>query len=346
MRRFKRWLGVLLSLAVLKTIWILAYSKPSSGDAEDRLLYLEDRLQHTSPGTSMTEGEWFLVSLSMTGLAEANLAYAHPETRADRLRHVEWLTERALASDARQFDTRPWGSDALQTLDSNEGHVGYLGHLGLLLGIECTLGGNQHQLQRQQVNQTLERRFLAARDGLIATYPKQFWVPDNAVALAAVAISDRCDGRAPPQVLSRWPIDPRTHVFQFTPHMGGRASGAGWNSIYLPLVDEQVASEQFAAAQDAFGWSHLDLAAWREYPHGVSGSGDSDSGPLVFGLSPAGTGFAIAGATRSDPALAAAMLRTAEAAGFSVPWGGRHYLLAPLVGEASVLAAKTAIAWH
>ena len=86
------------------------------------------------------------------------------------------------------------------------------------------------------------------------------------------------------------------------------------------------------------------MFALREYPRGVVGSGDVDSGPALFGLSPAGTGFGLAGARHAgDVDAVLGMLRIAEVAGFTVPWrGGRAYLLAPLVGDAAVLAARTA----
>jgi hypothetical protein len=70
--------------------------------------------------------------------------------------------------------------------------------------------------------------------------------------------------------------------------------------------------------------------------------GDVDSGPLVFGLSPAATGFAIAGARCSgNEDLARALERTAEIVGTTVPsWHGRTYLFAPLVGDAVILAMR------
>lgn len=82
----------------------------------------------------------------------------------------------------------------------------------------------------------------------------------------------------------------------------------------------------------------LGLSAFREYPRGVDGRGDVDSGPLVLGLSPSATGFALAGA---DPALRRGLLHTAELVGCTVPWNGRHFLFGPLVGDAAVLAART-----
>jgi hypothetical protein len=90
------------------------------------------------------------------------------------------------------------------------------------------------------------------------------------------------------------------------------------------------------------------LAAVREYPADSSGQGDVDSGPLVFGISPAATGFAIAGARHEgDARLLAALLGTAELAGTTAGWSGRRrYLVAPLVGDAIVLAMRTARRWE
>jgi hypothetical protein len=80
----------------------------------------------------------------------------------------------------------------------------------------------------------------------------------------------------------------------------------------------------------------------REWPRGVSRAGDIDSGPLPLGLSPAATGFAIASARRlNDAWTLQRLLDTAELAGFSLELGGRRrYLLAPLVGDAILLAAR------
>lgn len=337
-------LALLTLLAAIRAVWFFSCAAPGEADTESRLSYLAERLGDAHPGTGHSDGEWHLVALSMTGLAAANQAFRHPETRAERLALVEKLSARALEAEARHFDTALWGTDALETLGTAQGHVGYLGHLGLLLSTECMLGGHARDPVRRQVVGALERRYRAAPTGLLDTYPNQQWVADNAVGLAAVALGARCEGRAAPKVLGRWPVDERG-LLRFTPTTGVRGSSAGWNSLYLPFADEAFARAQFDAGQRAFGWSAVGLAAWREYPEGVRGRGDVDSGPLVFGLSPAGTGFAIAGATRYDGALARAMLRTAEGAGITWPLGGRRYLLSPLVGDASVLAAKTATAW-
>ncbi|MBL8952996.1 MAG: hypothetical protein JNK82_19620 [Myxococcaceae bacterium] len=325
-----RKLKVIAALVAVRLVGCSACA--TADDSSSRFEHVMGELKATTPGDGLIAAEWYLVSLSMAGIAAKNLG------RADELR---WLTRRALDADVRAFDTRAWKSDALQTLDGGDGHAGYLGHAGLLLALECSA---ENAVLRRRVLGALERRYGEAPDALLETYPNQKWVPDNAVTLAAVAEGARCDGREVPARawLARWPRDAKSGVLKFTPRSGARASGAGWNSYYLPFVDAAAARAQFEAAERVFLFDAVPgLAAWREYPPGVKGSGDVDSGPLVFGLSPSGTGFAIAGATLYGSKSRGGMLRTAEAAGITVPWRGLHYLLSPLVGQAAVLAAKT-----
>src|SRR5262249_7513469 len=89
------------------------------------------------------------------------------------------------------------------------------------------------------------------------------------------------------------------------------------------------------------------LAALREYSRGYDGPADVDSGPVIFGLSTSGTGFIIAGARLSrDADYLQGLLNTTEVVGSTVGKAGvRHYLLAPVVGEAILLAMKTACNW-
>ena len=71
------------------------------------------------------------------------------------------------------------------------------------------------------------------------------------------------------------------------------------------------------------------------------------SGPVVFGLSPAATGFAMGGAALwGDQTALKGLLRTAELVGGTVSFGGqRRYALAPLPGDAVILAARTMTRW-
>ena len=115
------------------------------------------------------------------------------------------------------------------------------------------------------------------------------------------------------------------------------------NLCVIPLALEQyrLLKTNFAVKLP-FG-----LASLREYPRGYSGPSDVDSGPVIFGLSTSRPGFMIAGARLGkDPGYLQGLLTTAEAVGSTAGTGDvRHYLFAPVVGEAILLAMKTACQW-
>lgn len=356
MRRLRRF-ALLLLVPLAYRGMQLSLVDPSMDDARARLAYLEHRLDAEDlPGwgpTGVIQGEWRIVTLSATALATANLAFRGVLPKARALARVQTLANRVLSSNARRFDTDFYGADALRTLATDDGHAGALGHIGLVLGAECLLGDpTTHAERRTAIAETLARRHAASRDGLIDTYPGRVWIPDNAASLAALALHERCtraDGDAPlaKAQLGRWPIDAATGLLTFFRDGDVRASGATWNGLYLPFVDPGFAADQFTLARAQFETRLLlGATAFREYRRGEQRDGDVDSGPLVFGLSPSGTGFALAGAAlANDEALVKRLLMTAEGAGITFGFSGRRYLLAPLVGDATVLAARTSTRW-
>jgi hypothetical protein len=352
-------LAIVAALLCAKTIAILRFaSGPSAAreaDLEARRRAVLPRVQGgdvgLAPASSRFRGEWRAVAASMTALASAQLAARDPSRRTRALRDVTALAEALRLEDAWRFDADAWGGEPLRSAGD---HAGYLGHLGLVLVAERALGGHAHDALAIEVASALERA-LVARDGdLVETYPGERYVPDCAVVLAVLALHARADGAPPPPVLARSVArlraeytDPATGLLRFAPGAPARGSGAAWSAYYLGFVDAAFAREQAAALERVllrelpFG-----AAALLETPDGGDG-GDVDSGPLVLGASPAGTGFAI-GALRQAgrDATALRLERTAELVGTTVSGPrGRSYLLAPLVGDAILVAMRSAGAW-
>lgn len=379
-RRLKLYGGALLVLVALKAAWFFAFRADGArlvagGERADlmaRRAYLVHKLLGEKTDASgmktpggIFSGEWFVGSLSMTAAALANLAYQFPDTRAQAVGEVDQLIARALEPAAREFDKGMWrGEDALDSLGGPNGHVGYLGHVALMMDARRLLAGrgadDPYRHLGRQVVEALARRMAASPTSHLETYPDEVYAMDNAVAAAAIALHDLGTQEDHRAALYRWLaytkanlLDPETGLVCFSlgrdgkPNQRSRGSGAGWNSFFLPFVDPAFAAQQFDRVREHLVARPLGIAGVREARRGVSVGGDVDSGPVLLGLSPSGTGFAMAGARRAgDARLLGELLDTAELAGFSWQWGGeRWYLLAPLVGDAIVLAMKTACPW-
>lgn len=355
MRR-RRLLKVLLAFVTVRVV--ACASSLIVSDEEERLAYLASRLDERSlpglaPGPPF-DGEWLLVEHSFSIAAATNLAFRHPEQAQARRAEVKRWVDSMLKDDVRAFDHSKWREDALTSLDGHHGHVGYLGHLSWALGASCLIGNDEHPLARP-VARALRRRFDASPTALIETYPAETYVPDNVVAIAGLSLLDVCRGESTSsktiarflEVMRRERLDPKTGVLVFAPGQLGRGSGAAWMAYFLTFIDEDFARAQTAALFREFG---VELPfggfAIREWPRGVDRGGDVDSGPLLFGLSPSATGFALAGAAFfSNTERLHQLLVPAEVVGTSIGFGHRRYLFAPLVGDAIVLATRTATPW-
>jgi hypothetical protein len=353
----RRLLGGLFLVLALHLLRVQACTARSRADEEARLAYLAQRIDSNdfpglAPGHPF-DGEWKLMTLSWAVAASANLGFSDGESRPLRAAEVSRWTARMLAADVRAADTREWGSDPLATLERAEGHAGYLGHVLLSLDAACLLDAPRDEVLHARLAEALARRMAEAPAGLIETYPGELYVPDNVVVMAGLAQYDACLGEPRHAALvSRWLatlqarwVDPDNGVLVFAPGQRARGSGAAWNSFYLPFIDARFAADQSRRTWATFadtalgGWLH----GLREWPRGMDGPGDVDSGPLVMGISPSATGFALGDATlwgRQPDRDGVA--RLAELVGVSF---GGHYLFSPLVGDAITLAARTRSEW-
>ena len=375
-----RILGVTALLILARVGWHFAERDDApaviEGRAEPDLVarrdYLAARLADSAsslaPESDQFAGEWALVTLSMTALGSANVGFEHSDTVPADLQVVARCAELARRANARAFDAKRWGDDPLDAMNGPHPHIGYLGHLALVLEANRLLGGRDPELAalEPKVIAALDAKLRGATDGLLPTYPGETYVADNAVVLAALALSDVGRGahasgdarHAGPHAalldatLATWRktlVDPDTGVLVFGPgdRAKPRASGAALAAMMLAYVDEPFATEQGKALAAHFETHVLGFFSALCEHADCRGDGDVDSGPLVRGASPSATGFALALAKRSgDASRLGDELATAEWAGLGFSWNGRRrYVFAPLVGDAVVLAAMSARAW-
>ncbi|HET7540033.1 MAG TPA: hypothetical protein VFK05_09175 [Polyangiaceae bacterium] len=264
---------------------------------------------HAAPSDRFA-GEWALVTHQMTALGLAQLCLAHPELRA---RYAPIATRAALKSllpEMRQFGTNAWhGEDALSSLTSSHGHA-YLAYAALAVSM-ARLVDPAFPAKQAATHDALiaayQRRLLASESGLIETYPREAYPTDVAAVAAAIAVHGRATGVDHSRVLEHWlkrvqtrQIDAKSgFVFQRMsaasgePHDAPRGSGTGLAAYYAGFVDRGLA-EQLAAALFRHEQSFWGFGAIAEYAAGHVGGGDIDSGPVLFGVSVAATGFALA----------------------------------------------------
>lgn len=315
-----------------------------------------------APDQGFFRGEWALGTLSMTSAAICNIAFQWPDTRAAALDQLPRLIDKALLPSTRAFDTGAWDSDALESLGTEQGHLGYLGHLNLMLGCYRVIGGDaRYDDLHDRLTAAMARRMDRSPSAHVETYPGEIYTSDNSTAAASVAVHGIATGKDHGPTLRKFVhytrnhlLDPATGLVVFKVDAEGhplgtsRGCGVGWNSFYLPFVDPAFASDQWGKLRThMIRRSAVGLWGVREFADDVAGSGDVDSGPLILGLSPSATGFSIAGARReNDVESLGRLMLTAEAAGTTwVGLDGSRYLAAPLVGDAIVLAMRTAHAW-
>jgi hypothetical protein len=370
MHMFKRTTVLVLGVFTARLLVLLATA--ASTQQEDLLQRRETLwralvVEHATATDMVTPGgqfagEWLMGSLAMAAYAELNLAALGAIPEVEAATRVDALLARMLEPATRSFDTQRWSEDALTSLRGPHGHLGYLGHLALMLSGRLLLpvaAPAEHVVLQRAVVDALARRMDEAPAAQVETYPGETYPSDNVVLVAALAVDTRATGHNHAKTLKRYRteietlMDPHTGLLVFNVHDGrpagpARGSSVGWNIFFWNQWGDPVARAQYQAWTRAMRVEPLPgLVASREHAHGVTLPGDVDSGPLVLGMSPSGTGFALAAArAMDDPVTFNGLLRTAEAAGTTVGWPlQRRYLLAPLVGDAIVLAMRTATPW-
>ena len=302
------------------------------------------------------QGEWALYSCSMLSAALVNTMLIYDEDREANIARIDSLIQMVISPELRAYDSERWGEDPLETLDGKESHVSYLSHLAWMIGGYKRIGGgDKYDELYHRLCETMNRRVLESPNMNLPTYPGEcVYVPDMLVAIVALSVySQQYEGKYYSTVyqwlseakqhwldkdtgmLASFLPDDREGMYEEAPVKG---SYSALSCYYLTFVDVQTFIFQpitgFKEYHDRRCWLGMDI----------------DAGPIVCNLSPTGTAFAVGSVTYfEDWALRKKLLKTGELAGTTWRSGGKsHYLLADvaLVGEAIMLAMRTAIGWE
>lgn len=238
----------------------------------------------------------------------------------------------------------------------------YLSILAWMIGNYKFAGGDSRfdNLHRKLCD-TLNRRMLQSHDCNLPSFPNGVvFFPDMMFAVIALKDYGRLYNDEFQPTVDKWLsyckndyINSQTgllYACYFRNRSQGRTSGAysGLNTSGLALIDQDFARRQYDLMKKALVVRFGNNAAVKEYLKGAPKlTFDIDAGPVVYGLSPSGTAFAIGAATYfRDWDLREKLLNSVSLVGHTVRnKNKRHYRLAEILmtGEAITLAMRTMV---
>ncbi|MEJ3745923.1 hypothetical protein WEI85_21850 [Actinomycetes bacterium KLBMP 9797] len=303
------------------------------------------------------EGYFFLHALY--GLSWVDLGLRAPaDQRATALREARWALDRLDSPAGRA----PFSADL--TPSYGVFYRGWSNWLrGGVLSLQSATARDPAELRRfADDSAALGAAFDAAPSPYLTAYPGQAWPVDSTVAVASLRLHDTL---LPPRyagTVERWllgvreRLDPRTGLLphRAAPDTGQPAEVARGTSQsvihrFLVDIDPAFARDQYLRFRDRYVTKPLHFGpAVREYPEGMSGPADVDSGPLLLGISLSATVVTLGAAqVNGDRPLAAALASYGELAGVPVdtPWTKRYAFGLLPIGDAFLAWSKTARPW-
>jgi len=365
------WRGLRLGLASLLSVGSLVgaarLTTPATagvtGDPPGvrlQLTFLRDALEHGAGEDAQQlfpEGYFFLSELYGLTWVEVGLR-APADQRSTALREARW----ALARLDTPAGRAPFSAD----LEPAYG-VFYRGWTNWLRGGIVALqpadrrdAGEVARFARDSGE--LAAAFDASASPYLAAYPGQAWPVDSVVAMASLRLHDALLPGRFGSTVARWltgvreRLDPATGL---VPHRVDLASGAPAEMAratsqsvierFLVDIDPTFARQQYLRYRERFVSFPLGLGpAVREYPSGVDGQADVDSGPLPLGVSLSATVVTLGAAqVQRDTALASGLASYGEFVGVPLytPWTKRYAFGALPIGDAFLAWSKTARPW-
>jgi hypothetical protein len=270
-----------------------------------RLLAGDDRVMHRL----FPEGRLF--AHSFYGFTLVNVAAANPEDREFR-QHVLAELARLIPQTEALAAAPPF--DQCRGLKPRGGIIA-AGHANLLRAGYAQLGDNDPAILAafHEQSQQLFEAFRASPLANLESYPSQTWPVDNLAALESLRLHDGLYRTTYGDAGDRWAqwmaahLDPATGLFnmQIDQHGGivdgPRGCGLSWTLAFLPPLAPDLARRQYEIYRTSFFRHPLGTTGIREFPTDRSGTFvDSDTGPIIFGLGTAATGFGIAAAKANN----------------------------------------------
>ena len=338
MKRIVSGVVALVLLGVLLLFNVRLHRPARVPQVEAQLRFLQGALAEGAAEEMQDEfPEGYVFTWALYGLASAQVAGQLPPGDSRRAHHL---------AEARRAVEAVRSEEALKTFDAdmNPPYGAFHASWALYVLAEYVRAAGPANVPaplREQFTRECDRfagALARSETPFLQTYPRSAWPSDVAVGVAALGIYDATVSPRYAATIRRWVgqsrarLDPRTGALSHAalsttgePLGGVRGGSLALASRVLVDADPGFAREQYALFRKHFVDARLGLPAIREYPHGVTGPGDVDSGPIVLGFAGPSTVVG-AGAARAhgDATLAGALLGTVEMAGVPFQLGGRR----------------------
>lgn len=305
--------------------------------------------------------EGYFFSHALYGLALVNQALLTPNDSALWARNaaeVEWVLQQLESESGRA----PFPPN--QAVPHGVFYLGWHNRLlaGLLLLQSAAGRDPAREAQFHAQTELLAQAFAQSPTHYLEAYPGQSWPVDNVVALTSLSLHDDLYHTQYTLVVADWLTYTRAHLDPATgliPHhidavtgehlQGARGSSQVLMLSFLPELDPVFAQAQYTSFRAQYAQPFLDFVFIREYPHGVRGPMDVDSGPLVFDLGPVASGVSLLPArVNGDVETFERMVQLSEVLGLPLTWGDEKRLALGqlVVGEAFLVLGKTQLNWR
>lgn len=301
-------------------------------DIQLQLNFLEAELKQNNLGVRMQQlfPEGYVFIHALYGLSWCELALADSS-------HNKMLKNKAIKEALYAFDqiNSEKGSSNFQIELIPEYGIFYCGWknylLSKILQVDRTFKGHElyEDLFRRQ-SKEIQEALKLNKIPYIESYNGHVWPADMFVAMASLSNYDKIFKPVFQSDIQSWLVevkkkmDPATHLI---PHKvnyetaatieGARGCSIGLSLRLLGEIDPVFGKEQFNLARHNFITTQFGLPAVREYPQGVYGLGDVDSGPVILGVGFSATIVMIGTMSMYDHAtLANQQYKTIHAFGF------------------------------
>lgn len=282
--------------------------------AESMKKWIEGSLDrgNFSTGSDQFDGEWLFGTYMMSGMGFGQMALEHPKEKEKYIRSMEVCIRKLLAEETKAFDLEFWSNDPIDSIGSEYDHCSFLGYLNLLLSLHRKLKPDSEFAElNDKITEHLLNRLKKTPIRLLQSYPGEVFPVDNCAVFGSIGLHAEATGKKCDKILAesfnvfeKRYVDKKTGLLiqYVNPATGDRedhprGSGTALGVYMLSFANPQLAKKLYQGIKKELASSCLRFGGVKEYPAGIKdGSGDIDSGPVIFGYSTSATGFGISGA--------------------------------------------------